>query len=550
MAAFTNAPDPKRSLEGTDGRVQQQLEQILADSLFRKSQQLSSFLRYVVETALSGKVDRLKELVIGAEVFRRGDSFDPQTDNVVRVNANRLRSKLAEYYVGSGHLDPLVIELPRGGYVPVFKHLCGSHHIPVSDSQFRARTTVGREREMGQLHAALATTISGAGSMVTLSGDAGIGKTSLVEDFLSGIPPHATWIAHGRGSERLGKTDTFVIIFECLDGLVRGESAEDVARLMRTEAPAWFAQIVSNGYSAGVSAREAGAVPHERMRREFVHFFEALSRVRPVILFLDDVHWADASSCDLVGYLISRLRGYRILVVATYRPSELVSTSHPFLPVRIALERRGECREITLRFLTLPDVERYLEINFPGNGFPPEFARLIQERTEGHPLFMTELTHFLRDTRVVTEHNGRWIVNEDLERVRKAIPGGTESMIRLQIEQFSEVDRRILQCAAVQGVEFDSAVVSVTLSLDPGDVEERLQVLERIHRFVQSEGETVFSERTCSCHYRFVHVFYHSALLAEMPPTRRAALSLAVAQARVSYQCNYAGNTSRGRTGF
>src|SRR5664279_2346426 len=76
MAAFTNAPDPKKSLEGTDARVQRQLEQILADSLFRRSQHLSSFLRYVVETALSGEVDRLKELVIGAEVFKRGDSFD------------------------------------------------------------------------------------------------------------------------------------------------------------------------------------------------------------------------------------------------------------------------------------------------------------------------------------------------------------------------------------------------------------------------------------------------------------------------------------------
>jgi hypothetical protein len=121
MAAFTNAPDPKKSLEGTDARVQRQLEQILADSLFRRSQHLSSFLRYVVETALSGEVDRLKELVIGAEVFKRGDSFDPRTDNVVRVNANRLRSKLAEYYVGSGHLDPLVIELPRGGYTVAHK---------------------------------------------------------------------------------------------------------------------------------------------------------------------------------------------------------------------------------------------------------------------------------------------------------------------------------------------------------------------------------------------------------------------------------------------
>jgi predicted ATPase len=534
MTASTNAPDPKKSLPISKAGALQQLELILAHPLFRKSQQVSAFLRYAVETTLRGEADRLKEFVIGAEIFKRGDSFDPQTDNVVRVNANRLRSKLAEYYLGSGHLDPVMIELPRGGYVPVFRPLSLSQHTGVSAYQGRVRTTVGRDLELGQFRAAFATAVAGSGSMVTLSGDAGMGKTTLVEDFLSEIQPRTTWIACGRCSERLAKTDAFVPIFECLDELTRGESGEDAVRLMRTEAPVWLAQIASSGNSTAISARETGGVSHERMRREFAHFFEALSRIRPVIIFLDDVHWADASSCDLVAYLSSRMRGHRILVVATYRPSELMRASHPFLPIRIALERRGECRDIPLQFLTLDDAEHYLQLNFPGHNFPPEFAGLVQERTEGHPLFMTDLVHFFRDKRVVTEHDGHWIVNEDLDQIRKMIPGGSESIIRLQIEQYSEIDRRILQCAAVQGVQFDSAVVSMALSLDPGDVEDRLQALERVHRFVHSEGETVFSERTFSSRYRFIHVFYQNALFAELTPTRRAALSLAVAQALVA----------------
>ena len=84
---------------------------------------LSAFLRYTVETTLAGEADSLKEFVIGAEVFQRGDSFNPQTDNLVRVAANRLRSKLAEYYHGSGQADAVVIDLPRGRYVPFLFNL-------------------------------------------------------------------------------------------------------------------------------------------------------------------------------------------------------------------------------------------------------------------------------------------------------------------------------------------------------------------------------------------------------------------------------------------
>ena len=88
MPGSSSAPDSNRD------EVLQQLERILAHPLFHKSERLSSFLRVSVETTLAGEADRLKEFVIGTEVFKRGDSFDPQTDNIVRVNANRIQNHL------------------------------------------------------------------------------------------------------------------------------------------------------------------------------------------------------------------------------------------------------------------------------------------------------------------------------------------------------------------------------------------------------------------------------------------------------------------------
>ena len=81
------------------------------------------FLRFIVEETLAGRADKLSEYAIGVEVYDRGESFEPSADAIVRVDARRLRSKLREYYDTVGSNDPLLIEVPKGTYSPVFRHL-------------------------------------------------------------------------------------------------------------------------------------------------------------------------------------------------------------------------------------------------------------------------------------------------------------------------------------------------------------------------------------------------------------------------------------------
>lgn len=109
--------DPGRP---SSAEVKRQLELILADHLFQSAQRLARFLRFAVESVIVGKTEQLKESVIGIEVFERGASYSPQEDPIVRVMAGRLRAKLAEYYQSSGSSDLVLIELPRGGYLPRF----------------------------------------------------------------------------------------------------------------------------------------------------------------------------------------------------------------------------------------------------------------------------------------------------------------------------------------------------------------------------------------------------------------------------------------------
>ena len=101
--------------------IRAQLGRILASATLAQSESLSRLLTYIVTRALDGKADPPKEYLIGVEAFDRGESFDPKTDTIVRVQARRLRAKLAAYYEGPGKNDPLIIELPKGSYVPSFR---------------------------------------------------------------------------------------------------------------------------------------------------------------------------------------------------------------------------------------------------------------------------------------------------------------------------------------------------------------------------------------------------------------------------------------------
>ena len=101
--------------------ARRQLEKVLASPGFSRNERLSRFLRFVVEEHLTGRTDELKESVIAVEVLGRSPDHDPKQDSIVRTEAARLRVRLSEYYLGDGKDDPLVIELPKGGYVPALR---------------------------------------------------------------------------------------------------------------------------------------------------------------------------------------------------------------------------------------------------------------------------------------------------------------------------------------------------------------------------------------------------------------------------------------------
>ena len=186
--------------------IRTQLAKTLQSRTFSQAPILSRLLRYLVEQAIQGNADQLKEYSLGVEVFDRAESFDPRTDTIVRVHARRLRSKLEEYYEAEGRVDPIVIEVPKGHYVAVFRSAPPHRHGLTRDLRVLELTAgprplplpaprtplIGREHELA---AVIKLLLSENARLITLTGAGGSGKTrlalqvgaDLVDEFPGGL---------------------------------------------------------------------------------------------------------------------------------------------------------------------------------------------------------------------------------------------------------------------------------------------------------------------------------------------------------------------------
>jgi len=382
----------------------------------------------------------------------------------------------------------------------------------------RQRTTVGREGERAELRTAFDAADRGLGQLVAVAGEPGIGKSTLVDDFLSEIATPA-WIGRGRCSERLAGAEAHLPFLEALDSLLKRDSS--VATVMKQYAPGWYVQIAPVSEEDSSAARllaDTRSGSAERLMREMAALLHQLARSRPVVLFLDDVHWADVSTIDLLGYLAPKLAQLRVLLLVTYRPTDLTVGRHPFLRLKADLSAHGALCDVAVAFLTSEDVAHYVSSQLPDA--PPDLSGLIYKKTEGNPLFMVDLVRYLRE---------RGIPEDWAAEIERNVPQSLRGMIERTLEGLTESDRQLLRVAAIQGVQFDSAIVAQVLERDAADVEDTLQSLDRVHGLVQLLSEHELPSRLFSLRYQFVHVLYQSAVYGSLSPSRRASWSAKVA---------------------
>jgi DNA-binding winged helix-turn-helix (wHTH) protein len=387
---------------------------------------------------------------------------------------------------------------------------------------------VGRAKELAELLSAFQIACSGQARVFCIGGEPGVGKSTLFQQFLveqrSGGVNCA--VAIGRCSERLAESEAYLPVLEALEGLVSGPSGCEVAELMKLVAPTWYVQVAPLWASADPSfaavVSDAKAASRERMKRELASFLQEISRIQPVVVFLDDLHWADASTTELLAYLPQKLAPCRVLIAVAYRPSEMLLGQHPFVAIKHELQKQHLCREMTVELLSREDIRAYLSLEIPDHEMPGDFAELVHRRTEGNPLFMVDLVRHLRE---------QGALDRPFELTEYEMPTSVRGMIQRRLDQLNEGELQLLAAAAVQGQEFDSRILADVLHLPPAVVEERLRRLDRVHFLVRFLRERELPDQSLSLSYTFAHALYQQAIQETATPSRRAELSQAAAEA-------------------
>ena len=203
--------------------------------------------------------------------------------------------------------------------------------------------------------------------LVFVTGEPGIGKTALVEAFLSGIGLMDTLrIGRGQCVEQYGAGEAYLPVLEALGRLGRDPRGDQLVHVLKQHAPTWLVQLPALLTDKDLEAvqRRAQGATRERMLRELVEGLDIFTVDSPLVLVLEDLHWSDSATIDLLAMLARRREASRLLVIGTYRPAEVAVGEHPLKATKHELELHGQCEEIPLEFLSVSAVAEYLSRRF------------------------------------------------------------------------------------------------------------------------------------------------------------------------------------------
>jgi predicted ATPase/DNA-binding winged helix-turn-helix (wHTH) protein len=438
------------------------------------------------------------------------------SDTVLRVCVQEIRAALGD----SAEAPQYVETVAQHGYQ--FR-VAGDTEEPPPQT---AGPIVGRQLVVERFEAWFRHATTGMRQLVLVSGDVGVGKTTVVDCFLAHLAA-GSGVRIGRGQcvEHYGEGEPYLPFLEALWQLAHGPAQDTLLTLLRRYAPLWLVQLpglVSESELERLQRQVAGATP-ARMRRELAQALDVLAADAPLVLVLEDLQWSDRSTVDLLASLAQRREPAQLLVLGTYRPVDVVLQAHPLHTMVQELGGRGQVRELPLELLTAEDAAAYLTGRLRGPIAAP-LAAFVYAHTDGNALFMVNLVEHLVQQRLLARREGQWALQAGEEARVARLPEEIRQLLMRRLDALPAAARRVLDVASVVGREFAVAAVAAGTQSSVDEVEAICDGLAAQGRFLADSGLTVWPDGTRSGCYRFHHALYPQVLYEALGTARRGRL--------------------------
>jgi hypothetical protein len=381
---------------------------------------------------------------------------------------------------------------------------------------------VGRQREQEQLKAALARALSGEGGTVMLVGEPGIGKTRLAEELAV--------YARLRGAQALvghcyegGVAVPYLPFVEALRQYARSRPDDELREQLGAGAPeasTLVSEIRRRLPDIPEPAPLEGDADRLRLFESVASFVRSAAAASPLVLILDDLHWADKPTLLMLQYLARGVARERVLLLGTYRDVELERT-HPLAEIVAALRREQLYERVLLRGFSFEDLRDLLRVR--GSQEPPEgFVQRILEETEGNPFFVEEVLRHLAESGAIRREEGQWV--GDVSVIEESIPEGVREVIGRRLSRLGERTNRMLGIGSALPNGFSYELLARVSEGEPDQLLDALDEALRARLIVERKEERGGS-------YRFTHALIRQTLYGELSTPRRVRLHRQIGEA-------------------
>lgn len=383
--------------------------------------------------------------------------------------------------------------------------------LPLLERLIRGRF-IGRAGELKALRQRWAYAQEGNGQLVLISGEPGIGKSRLAREIIAYARLSGAYVLQG-GSYEYETKLPYLPFVEALRDWVHSQPDEQLRQMLATTAVELAKLAPEIEDRLGPLEPNPALNPEEERLRLFdnvARFLQNLARQRGLLVFLDDLHWADQGSLTMLHYLLRRLQDNRVLILGAYREVEL-DRKHPLSAALVSWNRERLATRLQLSRFTQEECASLLATMFGQEEISAEFTEAIYRETEGNPFFIEEVAKALVDQGQIYLQNGDW---ERKAIDELAVPQSIMEAIGRRLDRLSEACVEALQSAAVLGKDFGFSELAAIVEMDE---EQLLDLLDEAGRaqLVQIEP----AER-----FVFTHDKIREVLYEELNPIRRRRL--------------------------